>query len=243
MNTSGERLKKLLAELGLTASDFAAQRKVSPQHVNNWYHRGVPLARMDEFAALLCVRSKWLRTGEGPKHHNPLPRLSQQPGMPAPTPPDHSRLAAQSHDDRLLPFHRTVGAGLEAHRSRQLRLPRALFDSLDVDPRKAMAVSMPDYNMAPLMPYGCTLAVDCGMTHIVEDEVYVVLHHDRLRVNYIDKRPGGCLRLRSLDSDEFPAETYRPNQIKSQGLQIVGWVFWWSQLRAERPQPRQSARR
>ena len=68
MNTSGDRLKSLLRECHLSASDFAANRRVTPQHVNNWFKRGIPMARLDEIAELLCVNSRWLRTGEGVKH-------------------------------------------------------------------------------------------------------------------------------------------------------------------------------
>ncbi|EGH71686.1 helix-turn-helix domain-containing protein, partial [Pseudomonas syringae] len=70
MNTSGDRLRILLRECHLTATDFAANRKITPQHVNNWFKRGVPMARIDEVAELLTVNARWLRTGEGPKHPN-----------------------------------------------------------------------------------------------------------------------------------------------------------------------------
>ena len=40
MNTSGDRLRLLLRECHLSASDFAANRRVTPQHVNNWFKRG-----------------------------------------------------------------------------------------------------------------------------------------------------------------------------------------------------------
>lgn len=68
MNTSGDRLRTLLREVHLSASDFAKNRDVTPQHVNNWFKRGVPMARLDEIAELLSVTSRWLRTGEGPKY-------------------------------------------------------------------------------------------------------------------------------------------------------------------------------
>lgn len=235
MNTSGDRLKALLRECNLTASDFAAQRKVTPQHVNNWFHRGVPLARLDEIAELLCVRNKWLRTGEGPKHHNPLPRLSRAPDQPYPELPDHSALAAHAEDDIALPFCRVHSRMLEPIRERQLRLPRVALESLGVNAEQAVCLSMPDYNMAPLMPYGSTLAVDRTLRQVIEGEVYAVMHNGRLRVHTLSKRPNGALRLHSYDSDDYPTETYSPSQAKTQRLEILGWVFWWSQLREERP--------
>ncbi|MCF4971378.1 transcriptional regulator, partial [Pseudomonas lactis] len=68
MNTSGDRLKALLREVHLSASDFAKNRGVTPQHVNNWFKRGVPMGRLNEIAELLCVSSRWLSDGKGPKH-------------------------------------------------------------------------------------------------------------------------------------------------------------------------------
>ncbi|HEC55040.1 MAG TPA: XRE family transcriptional regulator, partial [Gammaproteobacteria bacterium] len=50
MNTSGDRLKALLREVHLSASDFAKNRGVTPQHVNNWFKRGVPMGRLNEIA-------------------------------------------------------------------------------------------------------------------------------------------------------------------------------------------------
>ena len=85
MNTSGDRFKALLQECNLTPSDFAAQRKITPQHVNNWFKRGVPQARLDEFADLFCVHRRWLRTGEGPKHPDPL--IPARPPAPRQLPP------------------------------------------------------------------------------------------------------------------------------------------------------------
>ncbi|MDD0973205.1 LexA family transcriptional regulator [Pseudomonas fontis] len=235
MKTSGDRLRVLLRECNLTASDFAAQRKVSPQHVNNWFHRGVPMARLDEIAELLCVRSKWLRSGEGPKHHTPLPRLSRSSDQPVAELPDHSLLAAHREDDVYLPFYRAQAKIFEPIPQRHLRIPRQALDSLGVSGQQALCLCMPDYNMAPLLPFGSTVAVDRSFTRVIDGEVYAVLHNGRLRIHSLSQRPNGALRLHSHDSDEFPCETYSVSQARNQGLEIVGWVFWWSQLRQERP--------
>ncbi|MEG0247077.1 MAG: S24 family peptidase [Pseudomonas sp.] len=232
MNTSGDRLKTLLHECSLSPSDFAAQRKVTPQHVNNWFKRGVPLARLDEIAELLCVCSKWLRTGEGPKHPSPLPRLNPAPAT-APTEP--SLLAATSADDIQLPFYGMQSRQLQPIANRYLRLPIRALDALGVDPSQALCLSMPASNMSPLLPRGSTLAIDCGATQVVEGELYAVLHNGRLRINSLSFRPNGALRLHSHDSDEHPTETYSPAQLKSQKLSVLGWVFWWGHLRDSRP--------
>ena len=236
MNTSGDRLKALLSECNLSASDFAAQRKVTPQHVNNWFHRGVPQARLDEIAELLCVRSKWLRTGEGPKHSTPLPRINRGDSAPCRSEaPDHSALFACGEDDVQVPFSTLRGRQFEALDGRCLRLPRHTLDRLGIDPAQAVALSMPDYNMTPLIPYGAPLAIDCGLTRVVDGELYAVLHNGQLRINSLSKRNNGALRLHSHDSEGFPCENYSVSQSRSQQLEVLGWVFWWAQFRHERP--------
>src|SRR5438067_2347871 len=84
MKTSGDRLRALLRECHLSATDFAANRKVTPQHVNNWFKRGIPVARIEEVAELLSVNSAWLRSGEGPKH--PGPGRESVPPLDTPIP-------------------------------------------------------------------------------------------------------------------------------------------------------------
>lgn len=235
MNTSGDRLKTLLHECSLSPSDFAAQRRVTPQHVNNWFKRGVPLARLDEIAELLCVRSKWLRTGEGPKHPAPLPRLNVALRTPGTEPAEPSLLAASTRDDIQLPFYSMQSRQFRPIPDRYLRLPIRALDTLGIDPDVALCVSMPASNMSPLLPRGSTLAIDCGQKHIVEGEIYALLHNGRLRIHSLSKRANGTLRLHSHDSDEHPTETYSPAQLKNQKLSVLGWVFWWGHLRDSRP--------
>lgn len=235
MNTSGDRLKALLRECNLTASDFAAQRRVTPQHVNNWFQRGVPMARLDEIAELLCVRPRWLRTGEGPKHHNPLPRISRSRDGAQLQAPDHSLFAAHGEQDVQLPFYSAQPRPFAEIPDRYLRLPRCALDNLGVDESQAFCVNMPDYNMNPLLQYGATLAVDRSLTRVVEGEMYALLHNGRLRVHTLSERPNGALRLHSHDGDEHPSETYSQSQIRTQSLEVLGWVFWWAHLRDDRP--------
>ncbi|WP_248746075.1 helix-turn-helix transcriptional regulator [Pseudomonas sp. MWU12-2037] len=65
---SGARLRALLKECHLTATDFALYCGVKAQHVNNWFNRGVPLRRQEAIAALLSVNVRWLREGRGLKY-------------------------------------------------------------------------------------------------------------------------------------------------------------------------------
>ena len=235
MKTSGDRLKILLQECELTASDFAAQRQVTPQHVNNWFKRGVPLARLDEIASLLSVHARWLRTGEGPKHLAPVRRHAPRTLRLDPETTGPSDLAADHGDMVRLPFCKIRAGRLRAVLNRHLQLPRRALDALGVASDDALCLGMPGLNMSPLLPYGATLAIDRSMTRVVEGEAYALLHNGALRVHYLSHGKGGTLCLHSHDAQGYPDESYSREARKSERLQIIGWVFWWSHLRPTRP--------
>lgn len=64
MNISGKRLRDLLDERGIAYRDFATAMGVEPQHVNNWFNRGIPKARIFKVADFLQVNARWLADGE-----------------------------------------------------------------------------------------------------------------------------------------------------------------------------------
>ena len=89
--------------------------------------------------------------------------------------------------------------------------------------------------MAPLLPEGALLAIDCGFTRVVEGECYALLHNGRLRVQRLSVGHNGTLCLHSHDRLNHPSERYTAYQRRVQKLEILGWVFWWSCLRPVRP--------
>ncbi|MBF8780082.1 helix-turn-helix transcriptional regulator [Pseudomonas fulva] len=234
MKTSGDRLKALLKECNLTASDLAAQRNVAPQHVNNWFNRGIPLARVDELAELLCVNRRWLLTGQGRKYAKPILRP-----LPISTQTDSAAISAElaGSDARLirLPYHQARDGRLLAVPERGLTLPAQALAGCGVEPAAALSVSMPSDNMEPQLPQGATLAIDRGMTRIVDGEAYALLHKGYLRVHQLSQGPSGAWYLHSQDTDRYPSERYTAEQRAAQAMEIIGWVFWWSHLRPARP--------
>jgi hypothetical protein len=231
MKTSGDRLKALLHDCGLTPSDFAAQRRVTPQHVNNWFRRGIPLARLDEIADLFCVQRRWLRSGEGPKHPSSMLRVD------APVPETDSTRSLSKHDSRLLqvPFHEVTDGRLAALDGHSLRLPAQALKALGVAPGNAISLAMPASNMTPWIPREAILAIDLGQTRVVDGETYALLHNGELRVNSLSRGHNDTLCLHSNDRHNYPVERYTRAQRQDQGLKILGWVFHWSHYRQRRP--------
>ena len=232
MNTSGDRLKALLHECGLTASDFAVQRGVTPQHVNNWFNRGVPLARLEELADLFCVHPRWLRTGEGPKYFNPMLRNYPPEPIPADLP---MPLAVHGGRPRKVPFYEVHQGLLLPVAGKHLYLPAKALKRLGVAAGDAICLAMPASNMAPLIPLQATLAVDLGMTRVVDGETYALLHNGTLRVNNLSLGQHGTLCLHNHDRRTYGVERYTAAQCHAQRLEILGWVFHWSHFRQQRP--------
>lgn len=223
----------LLRECHLSATDFAVNRKVTPQHVNNWFKRGVPLARMEEVAELLSVNVRWLRTGEGPKHPGEARARIQHAERP--------RGERSSARDQLdLPVYneqhnqnarRTAVREIPNHK---IRLSRRVLDAMDVELHNAICIAMVGSSMADKIQDGSLLGVDRGKTHIIDGEIYALEHDGMLRVKYLYRLPGGGLRLRSHNAAEYPDELFTAEQIQEQHLQVLGWIFWWSTLNNRR---------
>ncbi|WDY57496.1 LexA family transcriptional regulator [Pseudomonas sp. PSKL.D1] len=231
-NSSGDRLRALLRECGLTPSDFAAQRRITPQHVNNWFRRGVPLARIDELADLFCVHRRWLRCGEGPKYPSAILRTitSQEPQENVPT-----SLASQGVQLVKVPYHEIRDGLLVALTGQSLRLPNKALRALGVTTRKAICLSMPADNMAPLIPRDALLAIDLSQTKVIDGETYALLHNGEFRVNRLSLGHSGTLCLHSHDGRSYSVERYTAAQRRAQKLVVLGWVFHWSHFRHRRP--------
>ncbi|KGE67682.1 MULTISPECIES: hypothetical protein [Pseudomonas] len=61
---SGQRLRSVLNTYGIPPTAFAEWMRISPQCLNNWFSRGLPVARMEKLATTLSVSKVWLETGE-----------------------------------------------------------------------------------------------------------------------------------------------------------------------------------
>ncbi len=243
MISSGDRLKTLLQDCHLSPSDLALHRNVLPQHVNNWIRRGVPVARIDDIAQLLCVHSRWLRTGMGPKYRFPPPFPPSDPqdeffDEDSLTPRGHpSGLAASTADDLFVPFYRPLHHQLIADEKRHLRLPLAIFKALQVDPEHCVALTMPDNSMSPRIQPGAPLVIDRSLTTPASGHMYALLRDGALYIRTLYPMSCDALRLRADNLGEFGDELISADD----PVDVLGWVFWWSTLHIQRPDGRGNA--
>ncbi|MEG5264863.1 S24 family peptidase [Pseudomonas sp. JDS28PS106] len=240
MNTSGDRLRILLRECHLSATDFAANRKITPQHVNNWFKRGVPMARLDEVAELLTVNARWLRTGEGPKHPTDPANEITGGDTRAASSQGRGSLRGDAEIQIFKEAASTPGSGktvLTEAPGQKIRLPLQSLQAMGIDPKDCLCVVMVGGSMADKIQDGSLLGVDRNQTQVIDGEVYALEHGGILRVRYLYRLPNGGLRLRSHNPGEYPDELFTAQEIEQQHLKILGWVFWWSTFSQRRNNP------
>jgi len=238
----GPRFRALLKEVKITPTEFAAFCKVEPQHVNNWYHRGVPDNRMEEIAGLLSVNSKWLCCGEGPKESLRLRPPQDEAGNVYDASAVRGVYTVVEPLDVEIPFYQEAptapGSG-KTHviedPDNHLRLPRAHLDHLQIVYKDAICTLMVGNSMAERIEDGSIVAIDRGLTQIVDGQIYAIEHDGMLRIKYLHRLPGNGLRLRSHNQAQYPDEVFSAGQIEEQRISILGWVFWWSTLNKKRP--------
>jgi phage repressor protein C with HTH and peptisase S24 domain len=139
-------------------------------------------------------------------------------------------------DEVELPYFREVemGAGsgrcevLEYNNSK-LRFAKSTLKKQGVSAETAACVKVSGNSMEPVLPNGSTIGIDTDKTAIHDGDMYAIVHDGHLRVKMIYKIPGGGLRLRSFNSDEWPDENYTGDATGK--IKVLGRVFWYAVLR------------
>lgn len=240
---SGERLKQLAAERGISAKSLAETMSISPQALNNWFARGVPASSLSMVTALLWVDRHWLETGEGEpdipgspwKRADSTAASEMHPGVqPMSVWDDNTPL---DDDEVYVPFLKEVelSAGLgrtivEPSRHQKLRFGKMTLRRQNVQPDEAVCVTVSGNSMEPVLPDGSTVGVNTGATAVIDGKMYAIDHSGQLRVKTLYRIPGGGIRLRSFNREDHPDEEYTAEQIASSEIRVIGKVFWSSVL-------------
>ena len=134
-----------------------------------------------------------------------------------------------------LPFYREVelaaGSGstfVQENGGCKLRFAKSTLKKSRVEPSNAACVTVSGNSMLPVLRHGTTVGIDTSKKSIIDGEMYAIDHDGMLRVKMLYRTPGGGIRIKSYNNDEFPDEFIAPE--KASEIKIIGWVFWWSVL-------------
>jgi phage repressor protein C with HTH and peptisase S24 domain len=144
------------------------------------------------------------------------------------------------HDDEVaIPLYKEVelsaGNGateVTAANGRLLRFAKSTLREAGVQECNAACATVKGRSMERLIMDGATIGIDEGTKNIEDGEIYAFDQEGMLRVKYLYRLPGGGVRIRSENDDEFPDEVLTAEEFSH--IRMLGWVFWWSTVRRRR---------
>ena len=70
-------------------------------------------------------------------------------------------------------------------------------------------------SMAEKIEDGSTLAIDRGLTQIIDGEIYAIEHDGMLRIKYLHRMPGNALRCAATTAPNTRMKSSVPRKSKS----------------------------
>lgn len=233
-----ERIAQAIRESGKNKGEIAAECGVANSAVTQWINGASKSLKPENLYALAFATGfnpMWLGIGKGPKKIAKIESNAELIGAMAPWDSD-----TPLHDDEVaLPFYKEVemaaGCGVSEVievPGRLLRFAKSTLRDAGVQPEHAVCAMVKGRSMERLILDGATIGIDTSDKAIVDGEIYAFDQDGMLRVKYMYRLPGGGVRIRSENSDEFPDETLTAEQFTQ--IRMLGWVFWWSTVRKKR---------
>lgn len=227
MNKS-ERIKSLRKEKRLSLHKLADKVGVSHAAISQWENNPDIEIKSDKFfklAQALGVTPAYLMTGKDSDQVS-----EQQSNYNIGTFDTWDSKTPLNEDDVELPFFTEVelsaGFGSEVVREDngfKLRFSKSSLRRAGVEPSNAACVQVKGDSMLPVLADGATVGVDTSQTSVSDGKMYAIDHAGMLRVKVLHRIPGG-LRVRSFNSDEYPDETYKGEELND--IKVIGKVFW-----------------
>jgi phage repressor protein C with HTH and peptisase S24 domain len=239
-----QNLLKLLDESGLTKSAFAVKVKTSPAYLSqmlslhtkrdmgNIVARNIEMEFKKPRGWMDSVHSAMHGLAEAASAKSPVSTFS----VARPVFSNGRSSDESAAEEAELPFFMEmelperpgiseVGIDFE----RRQRIGKASLQSVNVSASAAVCITVTGNSMEPVLPDGATAGVDTAKTAVKDGDIYAIDHAGSLRVKMIYKLPGGGLRLRSFNSEEWPDEYHHGSDAGQ--IRILGRIFWWSVLR------------
>lgn len=117
------------------------------------------------------------------------------------------------------------------HGTVRLGFSQSTLQGMGIELGNVVCITVSGNSMEPVIPDGGLAGVDKGKTSIKDGDMFAIKQNGQLRVKILYRLPRGGLRMRSFNRDEHPDEEYPEDQIQTEGITILGRIFWYSVLR------------
>ncbi|HDL6968858.1 TPA: helix-turn-helix transcriptional regulator [Yersinia enterocolitica] len=217
-----ERVKERREAIGITQTELADKVGIKQQSIASIENGETKNPRkIFELAQALKCSVHWLKTGNQESNATQLEGISLW-----------EEESEDEEDDVYLPFFKeaqlAAGDGRVVEldcEGKKLKFSLRSLKKLGVKPEEAACMSVWGNSMEPVLPDGATVAINTGNTEIKDGKIYALDHDGMARVKIMYRLPGGGIRLRSFNTDEFPDEIYTGED--SNKIRVVGAVFWY----------------
>lgn len=205
---------------------------------------------INDFARALGVPVNWLIYGEDkPEVLNPLRTTDQLKSFNTERRLNNTSNVSEfieldpwdsktplTEDEVEVPFYMEIelsaGNGSEVQLETtgpKLRFSKSTLRRHGIDPTHTACVKVSGNSMEPVIPDGATVGIDTANTIIKDGDMYAIDWAGALFVKTLTRRPGGGLRIRSFNTDEYPDENL--NSEEAMSVRVIGRVFWYSVIR------------
>lgn len=250
MSTYSDRILARMKELGLSQGEVAKATGAARSTVHGWLNNVAQPSgqRLLLLASTLKTSAEWILNGESPLRAQPQSMgdmVQSQSGQSQEEPWQSHLMALEPWEDGDdlrpdevdLPFFDDVSfaagdgsfliqVGMNAQR--KLRFLRATLEAAGVRIEDAACAKNSGTSMEDLIRDGATIGIDISKAQlpIKDGKIYAMFHGGMLRIKYLYRLPGGGVRLRSHNRDEYEDEDLFGDKLND--FRVLGWVFWWS---------------
>ncbi|MCV4287908.1 helix-turn-helix domain-containing protein [Pseudomonas capsici] len=233
-----DRLQSRMKALGLTAVDIIKLTGVSKGTVSFWVNgkNGATGKNLLSLAKALRCAPEWLTEGRNPPdaESRPKPEANIELLGDLAVWDDGDPL---DEDDCEVPYFAEVefagGDGMTEVievADRKLRFSNATLRAAGVDCASAAVARVKGKSMERLIMDGAAIGFDMSDTSIIDGEIYAFNHGGMLRTKYLFRLPGGGVRIKSENAEDYPEETMTAEDWREH-VRMLGRVFWWSTVR------------
>lgn len=231
----GKRVREARKLAGLSQQELAKAIGVTQPTLSE-LERGLSTSstHLISIAKVCKVAPEWLQTGNVPATYNEISEAKQSYVLGQIDPWDSK--TPLTDDEVELPFYKEVelsaGNGSTVQRENsgfKLRFAKSTLRRYNIQSDMAACVVVSGNSMEPVLPDQATVGIDTANTRIKDGDMYAIDHGGMLRVKVLYRLPGGGIRLRSFNRDEYPDEDYPVEQANE--IRVLGRVFWYSVLR------------
>lgn len=232
-NSTGKRIKELMAIRGLTQETLASKIGVSRGAISQWINgmtspKGTNLIKVSE---ALRTTPEYLLGQEDDLRVNDdtQPSITEIGELEL-----WDSYTAVHDEDVELPFYSEVelsaGSGRTAVREDaryKLRFSKNTLRKNGIAASNAVCAKVSGSSMEPILPNGSTIGIDTGCKRIIDGKIYAIESEGLLRVKQLFRKTSGDIVIRSFNISDYPDESYSQTEF-AQHCRIIGRVFWWS---------------